>query len=47
MSGAMAAGAALTIVLSFAPDAPGDTAERLVPFLAALAGALAGVGRRP
>ncbi len=44
--GAMATGAALTIVLSFAPDAPGDAAERLVPFLAALVIALAGVDRR-
>jgi len=42
---AMASGAALTVVLSFTPDAPGDAAERLLPFFAALALALAGVQR--
>jgi sodium/proline symporter len=42
---AMATGAGLTILLSFAPDAPGDAAERLLPFLAALGLALAGVQR--
>lgn len=45
--GAMASGAALTVALSFAPDAPGDAAERLLPFLVALVVALAGVDRRP
>lgn len=40
---AMASGAGLTIVLSVFPDAPGDAAERLLPFAAALALALAGV----
>lgn len=42
---AMATGAGLTILLSFAPAAPGDAAERLLPFLAALGLALAGVPR--
>jgi sodium/proline symporter len=42
---AMATGSGLTILLSFAPDAPGDAAERLLPFLAALGLALAGVQR--
>lgn len=32
---AMAVGAGLTVLLSLAPDAPGDAAERLLPFLAA------------
>ncbi len=32
---AMAVGAGLTVLLSLTPDAPGDAAERLLPFLAA------------
>jgi sodium/proline symporter len=39
---AMAAGAGLTIVLSFMPDAPGDALERLLPFVVAAAVAFAG-----
>ncbi len=42
---AMACGAGLTVLLSFAPDAPGDAAERLLPFAAALILALAGSRR--
>mgnify|MGYP006283133363 FL=1 len=40
---AMATGFVLTVALSFAPDAPGDAVERLVPF--ALALAIAWMGR--
>lgn len=43
---AMASGAALTVALSFTPDAPGDAAERLIPFALALVLAWAGVGAR-
>jgi sodium/proline symporter len=39
---AMATGFVLTVALSFAPDAPGDAVERLVPFFLALAIAWAG-----
>ncbi|MFU8832017.1 MAG: sodium:solute symporter family transporter, partial [Wenzhouxiangella sp.] len=35
--GAMLTGALLTIAISFFPDAPGNAAERLVPFFIALA----------
>lgn len=41
---AMGVGAGLTVVLSFLPDAPGDSAERLIPFFLALILAL--IGRR-
>jgi sodium/proline symporter len=43
----MALGAGATIVLSFLPSAPGDAAERLLPFAAALLIALAGSRNRP
>ena len=43
--GAVAVGAGTTIALSFAPDAPGDALERLVPFLLAAVIALAGSRR--
>jgi len=39
---AMLTGFGLTVALSFAPNAPGDAAERLIPFLLALAIAWAG-----
>lgn len=39
---AMGVGAGLTIILSFLPDAPGDSAERLIPFVIALLIAVAG-----
>jgi sodium/proline symporter len=42
----MALGAGATIVLSFLPSAPGDAAERLLPFAAALLIALAGSRNR-
>ncbi len=42
---AMVCGAGLTMVLSLLPDAPGDAAERLLPFIAALLLALAGSRR--
>ncbi|MDH5344440.1 MAG: sodium/proline symporter [Gammaproteobacteria bacterium] len=41
---AMLAGFGLTVMISFLPDAPGDAAERLVPFLIALAIAWVGSG---
>jgi sodium/proline symporter len=44
---AMAGGAGLTIVVSFLPDAPGDAAERLLPFAVALTVACAGATRVP
>jgi len=43
---AMLTGAGLTIVLSLLPNAPGDAAERLIPFVLALTIALIGA-RRP
>jgi sodium/proline symporter len=43
---AMSTGAALTILFSFLPDAPGDAVERLVPFVLALLIALSGASRR-
>jgi sodium/proline symporter len=43
---AMACGAGLTIIASFLPDAPGDAAERLLPFVGALAIAWSGVSRQ-
>jgi len=43
---AMVAGFGLTVVISFFPDAPGDAAERLVPFFIALAIARAGSEKR-
>ncbi len=39
---AMISGFGLTVLISFAPDAPGDAAERLLPFFAAFLIALAG-----
>jgi len=39
---AMLAGFGLTVIISLFPNAPGDAAERLVPFFAALAIAVAG-----
>lgn len=42
--GAVLAGFGLTVALSIAPDAPGDAAERLLPFFLALA--IAWAGRR-
>jgi len=39
---AMLTGALLTVALSFLPNAPGDAAERLIPFFLALLVALAG-----
>lgn len=42
---AMTGGAGLTMLLSLAPDAPGDAAERLLPFVLALGLALAGTRR--
>jgi len=44
---AMAGGAGLTIAASFLPDAPGDAAERLLPFAVALTVACAGATRVP
>ena len=41
---AMLAGFGLTVALSFAPNAPGDAAERLIPFFLALG--IAWAGRR-
>lgn len=41
---AMLIGFTLTVALSFAPDVPGDAAERLIPFFLALAVAV--IGRR-
>ncbi len=43
--GAMLTGFGLTVTLSFLPDAPGNAAERLLPFFAALALAWAGSRR--
>lgn len=43
--GAMLCGAALTIAISFFPQAPGNAIERLVPFAVALAIAWLGVNR--
>jgi sodium/proline symporter len=34
--GAMLTGFAMTVVISWTPDMPGDFAERLVPFLCAM-----------
>lgn len=42
---AMICGAGLTMVLSLLPNAPGDAAERLIPFALALTVALAGARR--
>jgi sodium/proline symporter len=42
---AMIAGFGLTVIISFFPNAPGDAAERLVPFFVALAIAWTGSGR--
>jgi sodium/proline symporter len=42
---AMLSGAGLTIALSLLPNAPGDSAERLIPFVLALLIALAGARR--
>ena len=42
---AMACGFGLTVIISFFPNAPGDAAERLVPFLIALG--IAWTGSRP
>jgi sodium/proline symporter len=39
---AMLAGFGLTVIISFMPDAPGDAAERLVPFIVAFTIAVAG-----
>jgi sodium/proline symporter len=44
---AMLTGAGLTIVLSLLPNAPGDAAERLIPFVLALTIALIGARRPP
>ncbi len=44
--GAMLTGALLTIAISFFPDAPGNAAERLVPFFIALAIAWHGASKR-
>jgi len=41
---AMLSGFGLTVAISFLPDAPGDVAERLLPFVIALA--IAGIGSR-
>ncbi len=43
---AMLAGFGLTVIISLFPDAPGDAAERLVPFFVALGIASAGSARR-
>ncbi len=43
---AMSTGAALTILFSFLPNAPGDAVERLVPFVLALLIAVSGASRR-
>ena len=43
---ALIAGFGLTVIISFFPNAPGDAAERLVPFFVALAIAWTGSGRR-
>jgi len=42
----MATGFLLTVALSFAPDAPGDAVERLVPFALGLLIAWMGRQRR-
>jgi sodium/proline symporter len=44
---AMLLGFVLTVVISLFPDLPGDAAERLLPFLAALTVAAAGSSRQP
>ncbi|SVD58147.1 uncharacterized protein METZ01_LOCUS411001, partial [marine metagenome] len=44
---AMLLGFGLTVVISFFPDAPGDAAERLVPFIVALCIALLGSKKIP
>lgn len=43
---AMVCGFGLTVLISFLPNAPGDAAERLVPFFIALAIAWAGSGKQ-
>lgn len=43
---AMIVGAGLTVVLHLLPDAPGDVAERLLPFVLALGVSVAGVRGR-
>jgi sodium/proline symporter len=43
--GAMISGAGLTLLISFFPDAPGNAAERLLPFAIALIISLAGARR--
>jgi sodium/proline symporter len=43
---AMTMGAGLTVVLHLMPDAPGDVAERLVPFVLALGISIAGIRGR-
>lgn len=44
---AMLCGFGLTVIISFFPDAPGDAAERLVPFFLALIIAATGSVRKP
>ena len=44
---AMVSGFGLTVLISFFPNAPGDAAERLVPFFIALFIAAAGSTRKP
>jgi sodium/proline symporter len=43
---AMIAGFGLTVIISFFPNAPGDAAERLVPFFVALAIAWTGSAKK-